>query len=160
MIPCTSADSRSSTLHLANEVETLAFGGRLQAILRDGALITLSGPLGAGKTTLVRGLLRGTGYQGPVKSPTFTLVEVYENPIRPIYHFDLYRVTDPEELEWMGFRDYLRPEALCLVEWPEKGEGFLPIPDLAITLRNDQAGRLIQLVSYTAKGNAILERIR
>ena len=153
-------DEQLLTLMLPDEAATMAFGARLLWACLGYGLMTLSGPLGAGKTTLVRGLLRETGYQGPVKSPTFTLVESYESPERSIYHFDLYRLADPEELEWMGFRDYLRPEALCLIEWPQKGEGFLPSPDLEITLTPCPEGRRLQLSASTLNGDKMLERLR
>jgi tRNA threonylcarbamoyladenosine biosynthesis protein TsaE len=96
-----------------------------------------------GKTTLVRGFLRAAGFTGAVKSPTFTLVEEYSLDERKIFHFDLYRLNDPEELEWMGIRDYFIPNSLCFIEWAERGAGFLPIPDAIISLTVQDLGRNI-----------------
>ncbi|KZY71009.1 hypothetical protein A3742_11330 [Oleiphilus sp. HI0071] len=139
-------------ISLVNEHATAEFGARLAKALSAQALplivIYLQGELGAGKTTLVRSVLRGFGYQGSVKSPTYTLVEEYEVLGRKIYHFDLYRLADPEELEFMGMRDFLNPELealdgiVCFVEWPEKGRGLLPQPDLELGLTVDGEGRV------------------
>lgn len=131
--------------YLPDEEATLAFAARLQTTLPPGNVVFLHGNLGAGKTTLVRGYLRAAGYRGTVKSPTYTLVEEYPLADRTVYHFDLYRLNDPEELEWMGIRDYFRPDSLCFVEWPEKGEGFLPPPDLEINLEPENTGRRLRI---------------
>ncbi|RYU60543.1 tRNA (adenosine(37)-N6)-threonylcarbamoyltransferase complex ATPase subunit type 1 TsaE [Methylolobus aquaticus] len=128
-------------LFLPDEAATLALGRRLFECLKPGSLVFLRGTLGAGKTTLVRGLLRAAGHQGAVKSPTFTLVEEYALPGLTLYHFDLYRLSSPDELEWFGFRDYLRSDSLCLIEWPERGGDALPAPDLSIELELDLPGR-------------------
>lgn len=129
--------------YLADETAMLAYGASVAQQFPSGGLITLHGDLGAGKTTLVRGLLHGLGHMGKVKSPTYTLVEPYHLQGRDIYHFDLYRLADPEELEYLGFRDYLRPDALCLVEWPEKAASLLPPADLRLYIRHCDDGREI-----------------
>lgn len=132
-------------LHIHNEAEMLSLGAKLAHRFPQGGLITLHGDLGAGKTTLVRGLLRELGHTGVVKSPTYTLVEPYQLNNRDIFHFDLYRLADPEELEYMGIRDYLRPDALCLVEWPEKAGDILPEPDLRVFIHHAGLERFIDL---------------
>lgn len=121
-------------IKLISAEATEAFGAELSRQLPQKCLIFLKGQLGAGKTTLVRGLLRALGHQGAVKSPTYTIVEEYIAGGRAIIHFDLYRLSGPEELEWIGINDYLDQDAVCLIEWPEMGEGFLPKPDLVLTL--------------------------
>ncbi len=145
---------------LRNEAETLALAGRVHSALSSGALVFLHGNLGAGKTTFVRGWLRAAGFSGAVKSPTFTLVEEYRFEDRMVYHFDLYRLNHPEELEWMGFRDYLRPDAVCFVEWPERGAGFLPRADLDIRLEMAGSGRIAEISAGTDRGAAALARLQ
>ena len=110
-----------------------------------GAIIYLVGDLGAGKTTLTRGVMRGFGYDGAVKSPTYTIIEPYEFEKSKIYHFDLYRLGDPEELEMIGIRDYFDGHALCVLEWPERGSGVIPPPDLTVTLAVEKQGRYAKL---------------
>jgi tRNA threonylcarbamoyladenosine biosynthesis protein TsaE len=136
----------TESLHIKDEAAMLALGAQLARRFPNGGLITLHGDLGAGKTTLVRGLLRALGHTGVVKSPTYTLVEPYQLASRDIYHFDLYRLADPEELEYMGIRDYLRPDALCLVEWPEKAGEMLPTPDLQVHIHHAGLARDVLLV--------------
>lgn len=132
-----------------------AFGAKLAEVADKGALVTLSGNLGAGKTTLTRGFMHAVGHTGAVKSPTYTLVEPYDINGRNIMHFDLYRLSDPEELEYLGFRDYLDGTSLCLIEWPEKANGFLPEPDLAISIYVVKGGRQISWQSFSKKGAQI-----
>jgi tRNA threonylcarbamoyladenosine biosynthesis protein TsaE len=142
------------TLYLADEEAMTAFGGCIAKTTQGHGLIFLEGDLGAGKTTLSRGIIRGLGHVGAVKSPTFTLVEPYEIGEIRAFHFDLYRLVDPEELEYLGIRDYFDDDALCLIEWPEKGAGFLPKPDLTITISPQDSGRSLKILSRGSCGEA------
>lgn len=148
---------------IPNSDAMMKFGGKIADQFPKGGIVLLNGDLGAGKTTLVRGLLRHLGYEGIVKSPTYTLVEPYlleETPQnsyktaikggggykkRRIYHFDLYRLADPEELEYIGGRDYWNSNTLCLIEWPEQAQGYLPEADLEITIHHQDESRLIEI---------------
>lgn len=145
---------------LESEAATINLGRLLAPALDAAGVIFLSGGLGAGKTTLCRGLLRGLGYDGAVKSPTFTLVEPYELERGSVYHFDLYRLAHPDELDYLGAEDYFAAEALCLIEWPERGAGFLPTPDLELTLTvTSEASRQVQLRAQTLKGERAMARL-
>lgn len=147
---------------LADEFETIAFGQTLgEAISAVSVLTTvfLEGDLGAGKTTLTRGILKFFGHSGAVKSPTYTLVEEYKLPLRTLYHFDLYRLGDPEELEYMGIRDYFSKTSVCILEWPSRGEGILPDPDLILTITVQDDGRLVKLRAASDVGRQILLNI-
>ncbi len=144
--------------NLADEEATLRAGKALGEVMLAG-VIFLEGNLGMGKTTLTRGLIQGLGHRGAVKSPTYTLVEPYQLDGRQIYHFDLYRLSEPEELEYMGIRDYFDQDALCLVEWAERGEGMLPTPDLEIKLEPLEQGRKLSLFAMTAKGRDLLQQL-
>lgn len=132
-------------IELDGSEATESLGTALWQALPNQCLIFLKGDLGAGKTTLVRGLLRAAGYQGAVKSPTYSLVEEYDLAGRRVFHFDLYRLKDPEELEWMGMGDYLNQIALCLIEWPQMGGEWLPKADIEITFDIVGAGRMIEI---------------
>jgi len=146
------------TLDLADEAATLALGARLSKVVAAGMAIYLHGNLGAGKTTLVRGLLHAMGHVGKVKSPTYTLVEPYTLGQLTVYHFDLYRFADPEEWDAVGFRDYFNPLSLCLVEWPEQAGDLLPPPDIDIRISLQGDGRKASLIANTTAGTQCLER--
>ena len=145
----------TSSCLLADEEATLNFGACLATALGDGGIITLRGDLGCGKTTLSRGLLRALGHKGAVKSPTYTLVEPYEIGARRIFHYDLYRLNDPAELEYLGLRDFIDNETLTLIEWPEKGEPLLPPVDLDLTLAVAGTGRRISWQAHSTYGEKL-----
>jgi tRNA threonylcarbamoyladenosine biosynthesis protein TsaE len=153
------AHHKHLTRHLANEQDTLAFGATLARGLRPGMALHLSGNLGAGKTTLVRGLLRGLGFEGRVKSPTFTLVEPYAVSSLYLYHFDFYRFIRPNELLDSGFREYFNDASVCLVEWPEKAGENLPAPDIKIDLTVEGDGRNATISAHTEVGNDCLTHL-
>ena len=144
------------TLHLPDENATLALGAALAPRLAPGLVIALRGELGAGKTTLVRGLLRALGHAGRVKSPTYTLVEVYELSRLSLYHFDFYRFHDPSEWIDAGFRDMFNGQGICLIEWPERARGQLPPADLEISLALAEPGRSATLTASSPAGEALL----
>ncbi|WKD26927.1 tRNA (adenosine(37)-N6)-threonylcarbamoyltransferase complex ATPase subunit type 1 TsaE [Halomonas sp. KG2] len=146
-------------VQLNNEVSHVAFGEALGQALQGHGRVYLEGDLGAGKTTLTRGILRAYGYQGAVKSPTYTLVEPYELGAQRIYHLDLYRLADPEELEFIGGRDVLADDALCLIEWPSRGKGWLPAPDLRVALEVADPGRLVTLTAETDLGERVISEM-
>ncbi|HBX37904.1 MAG TPA: tRNA (adenosine(37)-N6)-threonylcarbamoyltransferase complex ATPase subunit type 1 TsaE [Pseudohongiella sp.] len=158
-----------SSYYLETESQTEKFGAvlanaiSLSAAAGHGAVVYLHGDLGMGKTTLSRGLIRALGHQGAVKSPTYTLVEPYEDFQFPLYHFDLYRLSDPEEVEFLGVDDYFQPPAVCVIEWADKGKGFLPLPDIELTLTSGpgvkRRGRQIQCRAATQTGREIMERV-
>lgn len=144
---------------IADAVAMAALGARLAPALLGGALVFLHGPLGAGKTTLVGGVLHALGHGGAVKSPTYTLVEPYAIGGEHVYHFDLYRLRDPEELEFLGVRDYLQGQGIVLVEWPEHGLGCLPEPDIDIFIALDGDQRIVHYESRSKRGTEIVQRL-
>ena len=148
----------TSTLELTlqDESQTLALGQRLASLLRGGGVLYLQGDLGAGKTTLSRGIIQALGHSGAVKSPTYTLVEPYELADLKVFHFDLYRLADPEELEFIGIRDYVEPGAVCIVELPDRGADLIPSPDLSLTLEKDGKGRKITMMGRSPAGQTML----
>lgn len=134
-----------------------ALGAAVARGLQAGQVIFFHGDLGSGKTTMIRGMLSGLGHQGTVKSPTYTLVESYWLAGREIFHFDLYRLNDAEELEFLGIRDYLHGQGICLVEWAERGAGHLPSPDVDVFIEREEDTRTVQLHSHTDKGATLLD---
>lgn len=144
------------TIVLESESQTLAFASRLAQLLHGGMVVYLQGDLGAGKTTLCRGLIQALGHAGHVKSPTYTLVEPYELSALQVYHFDLYRLHDAEELEFMGIRDYFSAQSLCLIEWPERGAGMLPAADMTLALQHIMDERLLQITAHSAQAQTLL----
>ena len=143
-------------LHLADETAQLALAAKIASRCPVGAVIFLHGDLGTGKTTFVRGFLHALGHQGVVKSPTYTLVEPYLIDDKTIYHFDLYRLADPDELEYAGGRDYFNDQAICLLEWPEKADGYLPQADLILHLSYQDSGRDVLIESGSDLGETLL----
>ncbi|MXZ56011.1 MAG: tRNA (adenosine(37)-N6)-threonylcarbamoyltransferase complex ATPase subunit type 1 TsaE [Gammaproteobacteria bacterium] len=145
---------KKRVIPLSNLEATEALGANLATQFRQG-LVFLRGPLGAGKTTLVRGWLRALGYDGPVKSPTFTLVEPYEIDSVQILHFDLFRIANPSEIEYIGMLEHLETSQLQFVEWPERGENHLPDPDLDIQLEYDGPSRQAMTSVENVKQNLV-----
>lgn len=150
---------KTFSLSLADTDETVMLGQHLAQViqlLNRGVVAYLNGDLGAGKTTLTRGFVQGMGHKGNVKSPTYTLVEPYELTPWQIYHFDLYRLADPEELEYMGIRDYFSEKSCAFIEWPEKGEGILQKADIVINLAYSGEKRWVDFFAENREGEAIL----
>jgi len=146
-------------MHLPDEAATRTLGTRLARAIEPGLFIYLHGDLGSGKTTFARGLLRGLGYQGRVKSPTYALVELYTVSRLNLYHFDFYRFRDPREWRDAGFSEYFNDASVCLVEWPEKAAGLLPVADLDLTLEFAGDGRDLSVRAGTESGKACLNRL-
>lgn len=139
--------------------QTELLASRLAAVTMAGTVIHLSGELGSGKTSFARGFINALGYEGAVRSPTYTIVQSYPGRQHMIYHFDLYRLAEPEELEALGIRDYFDGEAICLLEWPEKGTGFLPDPDIEIRFDYSYQARSMTFTCRSEKGHTIIENI-
>jgi tRNA threonylcarbamoyladenosine biosynthesis protein TsaE len=146
-------------LHLEGEAAQEELGRRIAPLLTGGWIVHLIGDLGAGKTTLARGILRGLGHVGAVKSPTYTLIEPYEPRGRHVYHLDLYRLGDPEELEYLGLRDILGEDALILVEWPERAGVALPPADLALRIDHAGEARDLDILGPGPRAVALIETL-
>lgn len=146
-------------LHAATEEAMVAVGGALAAASVPGLIVFLEGDLGMGKTTLARGFVQACGHTGAVKSPTYTIVEPYELADISLYHLDLYRLTDPEELELMGIRDYFGENSVCLVEWPSRGLGVLPQADIVVVIKSEGSGRRLALEAATDQGRLVLAQL-
>ena len=145
---------------LETERDTILFGEKLSHCLEGRGRVYLHGGLGAGKTTLCRGILRAMGHKGAVKSPTFTLVEPYRLAWGQVFHFDLYRLNDPDELEYIGVDDYFTDQNLCLVEWPEKAKDTLPASDLDVELRIIDRSRCARITARSVFGSEVLENLK
>lgn len=144
-----------ASVFLPDEDSTVGIGRLLATLTGGHGLLTLHGNLGCGKTTLSRGLIQALGHTGAVKSPTYTLVEPYELCGRHVLHYDLYRLSDPEELEFLGMRDFLDADTLTLVEWPERAGNWLPAPDLALHLQVEGSGRRLSWEGHTPRGQQL-----
>jgi tRNA threonylcarbamoyladenosine biosynthesis protein TsaE len=150
----------SFTKFLPDEAATVAAGSAIGRVLNAGCVVFLIGELGAGKTTFTRGALRALGHVGSVKSPTYTLCEPYDlAEAGQICHLDLYRLSNPEELEFLGIRDYIASGAILFIEWPSKGEGWLPVPDLQVALHESCDGRQLTINALTTQGDDSLVRM-
>ncbi len=153
-------ESSVSKLFLPDEQATYNVAKVLGAAMQANTCINLRGQLGSGKTTLARGILRALGHSGAVKSPTYTLVESYEFAQFTVFHFDLYRLSDPEELELLGIRDYFDQQSVCLIEWPERGAAILPPADLILALQVAEKSRYLVYHSASEKGDRLATALR
>jgi tRNA threonylcarbamoyladenosine biosynthesis protein TsaE len=145
---------------IVDEQKMEALGRSLYQATSHGMFMALSGDLGAGKTTFVRGFLRAMGYSQSVKSPTYTLVETYELVENTVYHFDFYRLNSPQELDFIGIRDYFEPGVFCLVEWPEKATNYLPKMDLMIYITINENSRTVKLQAESKRGQHALQTLK
>ncbi|MGL5743399.1 MAG: tRNA (adenosine(37)-N6)-threonylcarbamoyltransferase complex ATPase subunit type 1 TsaE [Legionella sp.] len=151
-----SETNREITLNLPDEKASAHFAVRLAACLNPSLVMSFSGDLGAGKTTIIRAMLRHLGVQSAIKSPTFSLVESYSCHSLLIHHFDLYRIHHEEELEYLGFRDYFTQESICCIEWAENAGKALPNVDIRFKLSITGAGREMHIVALSVAGKRIL----
>jgi tRNA threonylcarbamoyladenosine biosynthesis protein TsaE len=153
------APDKKWTLDLANEKASERFGSQLAHCLSPNLVLALSGDVGTGKTTVVRALLRSLGIRCAVKSPTFSLVESYVCEKFTIHHFDLYRIAQAEELEYLGFRDYFSHQSICLIEWAEHAGKFLPKVDARFHLAVQGLGRRLTMNACSEMGKEILAKL-
>ncbi|WP_017443727.1 tRNA (adenosine(37)-N6)-threonylcarbamoyltransferase complex ATPase subunit type 1 TsaE [Gayadomonas joobiniege] len=144
---------------LESSEQTVQYASQLSRVSQAPLVIFLTGDLGAGKTTFSRGFIQGLGFDGNVKSPTYTLVEPYQFADIEIYHFDLYRLSSPEELEFIGIEEYFTAKSITLIEWPDKGAGWLPQADIHVELMHDNNQRVVTLVAGTEIGQKILNAL-
>lgn len=149
-----------STFEIESEDQTIALAGKLAGLCHQNTTLFLRGDLGAGKTTFSRGFIQGLGHSGTVKSPTYTLVEPYEIGDWRVFHFDLYRLADPEELEFIGIRDYFADDCICLIEWPDKGTGLLASPDLEISIDFTPTGRRLRIDAASDHGRTLIDALQ
>lgn len=147
-------------IELKDEAATQRLGELMASHLQKPLTCYLEGDLGVGKTRLVRAIVQSLGYQGNVKSPTYTLVEPYRLQGTNVYHFDLYRLSDPEELDYLGIRDYFDDQSVAFIEWPEKGEGWLAAADISLSLEFFQSGRKCLLEAKSEAGKLLLEKLK
>ncbi|MEM8593287.1 MAG: tRNA (adenosine(37)-N6)-threonylcarbamoyltransferase complex ATPase subunit type 1 TsaE [Pseudomonadota bacterium] len=150
----------SDRVQLENEAATLAIAAQFARALNECTIVYLNGDLGAGKTCFSRGVIHALGFDGRVKSPTFTLVELYELASgRSVFHFDFYRLSDPDEVYYLGIDDYVRDGFVCLMEWPSKAQGCIPQADVVVNLEHAGESRVIELIAVSDVGAYVLERM-
>lgn len=147
-------------IEIQNEEAMQSFGSRMSKYIEPGTVIFLCGDLGAGKTTFTRGFLRGLGYEGHVKSPTYTIVESYELNKTTVFHFDFYRVKDPLELEYIGIEEYFTPQSICIIEWPEIVLAMLPRCDLIINIKIEENSRHLHIEAETNVGKQLIGHLQ
>ncbi|MBE8167263.1 MAG: tRNA (adenosine(37)-N6)-threonylcarbamoyltransferase complex ATPase subunit type 1 TsaE [Shewanella sp.] len=148
------------TFSLADEAATVELGCKIAQFITPPLTVYLSGELGAGKTTFSRGLIQALGHVGAVKSPTYTIVEPYEFANMQVFHFDLYRLLDPEELEYMGIRDYFSKDSVCIIEWPDRGYGLLAAADINIEINYVNHGRELVMQANSCQGKQLIEKLK
>ena len=147
-------------LLINNPLEMFQLSQQLAKVITKTAIIYLIGNIGVGKTTLNRGILQNLGYKGAIKSPTYTIVEYYNINGQRVYHFDLYRLVNSEELEYIGGRDYFEEDSICLIEWPYHAVGALPDADLEIQLDYNLPGRKASIKAGTLRGDSMLNQLQ